>query len=149
MSNGYGRGYYGESQMAPRPAPRSGSPWRTVLVVAGLGVAVAWIAWPRKEPEPEPVEPTEPPPPTTTTVTVPLTLTVPLPALPAAEDPQTADLAARILAEEMELLARTKGFASAREYEDSVVASARQLRASGAVVTLAPQLAHLAPRLEP
>lgn len=42
-----------------------------------------------------------------------------------------------------------RSYGSAREYEDAVVASARQLQDSGAKVVLAPHLAHLASRLEP
>jgi hypothetical protein len=36
-----------------------------------------------------------------------------------------------------------------KDYEDSVIKSAKQLQAAGAKVVLAPHLEHLAPRLEP
>jgi hypothetical protein len=45
-------------------------------------------------------------------------------------------------------IAGERGYPSQQAYEDAVVASARQLQASGAKVVLAPHLAHLAPRLE-
>jgi len=43
--------------------------------------------------------------------------------------------------------ARDRGFSSVTDYENSVVLNARQVRDSGAAVTLAPHLAHLAPRI--
>ena len=43
--------------------------------------------------------------------------------------------------------ARARGFISVKDYEDSVVASAKQLQTAGAQVVLAPHLQHLASRL--
>ena len=44
-------------------------------------------------------------------------------------------------------IAQARGFSSAAEYEDALVATARELEASGAKVELGPHLAHLEPRL--
>jgi hypothetical protein len=60
---GYGRGYYGDSQLAPRRS-RSGSGWFTIAVVVGLG-AVIWFMLPgigpkskqEEEPTPAPAAP--------------------------------------------------------------------------------------------
>ncbi len=50
--------------------------------------------------------------------------------------------------EELEELARARGFSSAKLYEDALVSNARELQAAGADVVLAPHLRHLAPLLE-
>lgn len=68
---GYGRGYYGSAQLAPRVGnrPRSRRGWIAVAAVAGLGGAVIWYMWPRDkskdagEPNPSPPDPSPPPPP--------------------------------------------------------------------------------------
>jgi hypothetical protein len=56
--------------------------------------------------------------------------------LPPSETPSSTDL-----------MAQVRGFPSQQAYEDAVVASAKQLRDSGAQVTFAPHLQHLTPRL--
>jgi hypothetical protein len=113
MSNGYGRGYYGENQLA-RP-PRQGSGWTKVALVLGVG-AVAWFLWPRRA----------------------------VPAVLAEEPPPPSPPPGAL-----DQVAQSRDYSSTRAYEDSVVASARQLQEAGARVVLAPHLAHLAPRLEP
>ena len=45
--------------------------------------------------------------------------------------------------------ARSRGFLSVKDYEDSVVASVKQLQTSGAKVALPAHLQHLSSRLEP
>lgn len=48
----------------------------------------------------------------------------------------------------LEQIARAGGFASAQEYEDATLATARALAATGAKIELPPHLQHLAPRLQ-
>jgi hypothetical protein len=123
MSAGYGRGYYGCQQLAPRqlaasqrvdyqqlaPRRRPGTNWFGALLLIGIGAAV-WLAWPSKTVLPE----LEPPPPRGVT---------------------------------LEQLARARGFSSLQAFEDAVIANARELRATGAHVDLGPHLAHLDPRV--
>ena len=141
MNAGYGRGYYGVGQLAPK-APRSGtSNWVKIAIVVGVGTVV-WFMWPRsKAYEPgagcggdEPEAP--PPPPTLPSPGGQLQL--PPPTTVIAEGPMPPHLTQEALA---------RGFLSQQAYEDAVVASARQLRQTGATVTLAPHLQHLAARL--
>lgn len=118
--SGYGRGYYGDSQLDPQ---RSSSSWGTVAVVAGLGV-LAWFMLPsigprrakdpQHAPQPQAYVPPAPPPP-------PLS--------------------------ELARMASDRGFSSIKDYEDAVLADARELRASGARVDLGPHLQHLESRL--
>jgi hypothetical protein len=131
MSAGYGRGYYGEGQLAQDPARRRGSIWGKVAFVVGAG-AVIWLMWPRT-PKLEQDEPPPPAPPR------PDVEAQPLPA------PQLQLSAQHHLSQGVEAC----GYPGQRAYEDGVVASARQLQAAGAKVVLAPHLAHLASRLEP
>lgn len=49
--------------------------------------------------------------------------------------------------DDLDELARSKGFASTRAYEDAVLASAQELKREGAKVTLGCHLSHLEPRL--
>lgn len=145
MSAGYGRGYYGVGQLAPRSQRPRTSNWVKIALVVGVG-AVVWLMWPRSKPhEPEagrgdwPPPPSPPPPPPPLPPTPPespLHLVVPTTALvPAAPQLEQAALA--------------RGYPSQQAYEDAVVASARQLQHDGATVTLAPHLQHLAARLGP
>jgi hypothetical protein len=57
-------------------------------------------------------------------------------------------MATGAFAKQVEDDARARGFVSASDYEDSVVETAKQLKATGAQVVLAPHLQHLAPRLD-
>ena len=58
---GYGRGYYGGQQLAPRR--RSGGGWFKIALVVGLGAAaVIWLKWPRKKIEFSVPPPSAPPP---------------------------------------------------------------------------------------
>jgi hypothetical protein len=118
MSAGYGRGYYGGDQLQPSRRSRGG--WVKLALVVGVG-AVIWRMLPGggTKSEPGPGRGGEEPP----------------PAPPSAPD------------EGLDQLARSRGFSSTNAYEDSVIANARELRASGAKVVLAPQLAHLESRL--
>lgn len=135
---GYGRGYYGVGQLeTPRAPPRRGtSGWVKLAIVAGVG-AVVWFMWPKREkfegvPVFEPERGVPPPVPTLPPSS--------LPALPPSSlpiDPPT-----------LELVARERGYATVPAFEDSVVATARQLRGTGANVTLAPHLQHLTARVE-
>lgn len=171
MRAGYGRGYYGEGQLLQEPERRRGSGWIKLALVVGAG-AVIWFMWPRKTvpglgggagsgedprasqgthgpswaPLPQdmvaydhgpPPSPQGPPsalgapglvsqPPTLHSPIV-QQQQYPAPQAPAVQNPISQQQA----------------------YEDAVVASARQLQATGAKVVMAPHLAHLAPRLAP
>jgi hypothetical protein len=156
---GYGRGYYGDGQLAPKN-PRRGFGWGKLAIVVGVGAAV-WLMWPRKPKYDvgtghggdESKPPASLPPdfrveqqqaqqlPLPASQQPPLPQQLPLPAsqhppLPQQQPPQIAQIADE------------RGYPSQQAYEDAVVASARQLQASGAKIVLAPHLAHLAPRLE-
>jgi len=115
---GHGRGYYGDAQLDRHPPKRS---WFKIAVVAGLGVAIWWL-WPVVSPKGN-VETTSPPPPS------------PLPSIPPPSPI------------EIEQLAHSRGFPSIKSFEDSVVANLRELRASGATVTLDPRLRYLEARI--
>ena len=148
MSAGYGRGYYGTSQLA-KSAPRRRS-WFTIVAVLGVGAAVVWLLWPRKAPydlgpvgkEPERSQPPQPSQSsplvvinTTGTASVPVVTGTTIPVGPGA------------FLKQLEDDARARGFVSVKDYEDSVVASAKHLQTAGAQVVLAPHLQHLAPQL--
>jgi len=120
---GYGRGYYGEGQLAPRRS--GGGGWFKVVAVVGVGAAVVWLLWPRSKASPA------------------LALHEPPPAPPAAP-PLPAPAAG---SEGLDQVARSRGFASTKEYEDAVLEDARELRAAGAKVDLGPHLQHLESRL--
>jgi len=158
MSAGYGRGYYGKEQLA-NPPRRRGSGWVKIALVVGAG-AVIWLMWPRKtvpvpgraDVGPDPLPPSLPPPQEGLFVQegqlAQASVLPPPPLPPAAPVAQVTPL--RSLAAPVALPAPSepaRSLASAREYEDAVVASARQLQDSGAKVVLAPHFAHLTPRL--
>jgi hypothetical protein len=126
MSNGYGRGYYGSAQI-DRPR-RSGNGWFKIAVVGGLG-AVVWFWWRRPSGGPKYAEAPSPP-------------SEHVEALSPPPRPPTEQ-------EDLDHLARLRGFSSTKMYEDAMVASARELQASGAKVVFAPHLQHLEVRLEP
>jgi hypothetical protein len=133
---GVGRGYYGVGQLAPTPPKRSGG-WIKVAVVVGVG-AFIWYMWPRKDrdgietAQPKPLLPEAPAPaPAPTVIEAPV-------AQPALSEAPTRPVLPA---------GQVYGFPSQQAYEDAVVASAKQLRDSGAQVVLAPHLQHLAPRL--
>ena len=140
MSAGYGRGYYGAGQLA-RP-PRRKRSWFTVVAVLGVGAAAVWLLWPRRAvpafesggKEPARSAPTPPP----------------SPQISAIDTTGSALMigATGAFLKQLEDDARSRGFLSVKDYEDSVVASAKQLQVAGAKVVLAPHLQHLAPQLE-
>lgn len=131
MKVGYGRGYYGGAQLAQDPVRRRGSSWGKIALVVGVG-AVIWLMWPRT-PKPEheagPGDGEAKPP--------------SLPPTPPNTEAQTSGAQPQQLSQ----VAEARGYPGQQAYEDAVVASARQLQASGARVELAPHLAHLASRL--
>lgn len=140
MSAGYGRGFYGEEQLA-RP-PRRKRNWFTIVAVLGLGAGAVWLLWPRKSfdlgpagKEPEPSQPQQS-----------LQQQSPLVIINTAAPAAPAPVVGAFL-KQLEDDTRLRGFASVKDYEDSIVASAKQLQAVGAQVALAPHLQHLAPRL--
>jgi hypothetical protein len=73
------------------------------------------------------------------------------PPLPASEITVPAAPSAPVGAflKQLEDDALARGFSSTKEYEDSVVVTAKQLQAMGAKVVFAPHLEHLVPRLAP
>lgn len=150
MRAGYGRGYYGEGQLA-RSAPRRRS-WFTVVAVLGVGAAVVWLLWPRgSSPEPmyggkESEAPPPPPPPSGAQIQIspPTSLLLQISA-PAEASPPGVAVGAFL--KQLEDDALLRGFSSTKEYEDSVIAIAKELGATGTKVMLAPHLQHLAPRL--
>jgi hypothetical protein len=131
MSAGYGRGYYGENQMAPKQPPKRGG-WIKYAVIVGVG-AVVWYMWPRK-PAYDPTigfgpfggEPPQPPQPQ---------------PHPNWQPPQPAW--------QPQIAPSAPIYASPQAYEDDVVATARKLQQTGTKVLLAPHLQHLTARLEP
>lgn len=141
---GYGRGYYGSGQLEQKQQPKRTS-WFKVVAVVGVGGAVAWFLWPRKPPpdlsayfpsDPKPSPPVETVASTTQAMAVQGSSTLgPLVPLGAFQ-------------KQLEDDARARGYVLVKDYEDSVVASARQLQAAGAKIILEPHLQHLAPRLQ-
>lgn len=153
MRAGYGRGYYGEGQLARDPRRRGGV-WGKVALVVGVG-AVIWLMWPRS-PKPLTVpgrdEPKFPPsPPLEPQLSQqPLQLQQVPQLTQAPQFGQTPQLMPPQLMppQHATQAVEPRGYPSQREYEDAVVTSARQLQATGTKVVLAPHLAHLASRLE-
>lgn len=149
MSAGYGRGYYGEGQLARAPRKRS---WFTIVAVLGVGATVVWLLWPNKAaPNFGTVgkgsfAPT--PPPTTAPTTAPLVVINNTASAPLASVPVTAAAPFGAMLKQLEDDARARGFLAVKDYEDSVVATAKQLQSTGAKVVLAPHLQHLASQLE-
>lgn len=144
MRAGHGRGYYGIGQLAKSP-PRRRS-WFTTVAVLGVGAAAVWLLWPRKaptdfgsvgkEPERPQPQPQPVPPQSSPLVVINTTGTASVPVATGA------------FLKQLEDDARARGYLSIKDYEDSVVATAKQLQATGAKVVLAPHLQHLAPQLE-
>ena len=163
---GYGRGYYGEGQLAQEPKRKRS--WFTVVAVVGVGAAVVWFLWPRnkavpdfssfnKEPERSPL-PTNTSDMSTQLASAPQFAQLP-PAqptqfaqLPPAQPTQFAQLPPAppvgAFRKQLEDEAHARHFLTVKDYEDSVVRSAKQLQTAGAKVMLAPHLQHLAPQLE-
>lgn len=139
---GYGRGYYGDEQLAR--SPKRGIGWGKVALVVGVG-AVIWLMWPRKSeaayvgdiPKPSPPSPD---------AQIPALPALPQPSAPPSQaalpPPSTPQQAHSQIAE-------SRGYQSQKAYEDAVVATARQLKGAGAQVAFPSHLAHLASRLEP
>lgn len=145
-----GRGYYGKDLRVMRGTPQRRRSWFTVVAVLGVGAAAVWLFWPRSSAigpshrgeAPEPPVPTSPTP----TPPSPPSSSLPAPVSMATLPPATEATGAFL--KQLEDDARAHGFISAKDYEDSVVATAKQLQSTGAKVVLAPHLQHLAPRLE-
>ena len=84
----------------------------------------------------------------------PPSLPVPAPSLPVidgtfrAAAPPVPTTALGAFQKQLEDDARARGFVLVKDYEDSVVTTAKQLQASGAKVVLAPHLQHLSRLLE-
>lgn len=146
MAAGYGRGYYGADQLE---RPRRRRNWFTVVAVLGLGATAVWLLWPRKAaydlgpPAPTPLPPSPP-------------LSFPTPtSIPPVQSSQSNETAMTIAPQQaigafhkqLEDDARASGFLEVKDYEDSVVAIAKQLQTTGTKVMLAPHLQHLVPRL--
>lgn len=155
MSAGYGRGYYGASQLAPR-APQRRAGWGKIIALIGVG-AVVWFVWPRKpsptaflgsgeggkDPEPPPSPPPQPADARQTAVTNTAGTGTALSVASMASVPSPMGAFRKQLEDD----AQARGFVSVDDYEDSVVATAKQLQATGAQVVLAPHLQHLAAKL--
>jgi len=149
MSAGYGRGYYGAGQLARAPRKRS---WFTIVAVLGVGAAVVWLLWPRKAAydlsgSKEPEHPTPSPMPTSPAAPLVVINTASAPLATVATGSTSTPLASGAFLKQLEDDARARNFVSVKDYEDSVIASAKQLQAAGAKVVLAPHLQHLAPQL--
>ena len=143
MSAGYGRGYYGEQQLARAPKKRN---WFTIVAVLGVGATVVWLLWPRKAAydlpgNKEPDRPAPGPASQTSPLVVINTTHAPSPAVSAPT------VATGAFLKQVEDDARARGFVSVKDYEDSVLATAKQLQATGAKVMLAPHLQHLESQL--
>jgi hypothetical protein len=151
---GYGRGYYGERQLAQDPGRRRGSGWIKIALLVGAG-AVIWFMWPRNSPPdyapgsgpgPGPEDDERSPLPPSPSPGAQTTLPPQLPQLAPLQLSQGAEFrGSPAQAQAVE----HRSFPSQQAYEDAVVASARQLQATGAKVVMAPHLAHLAHRLAP
>ena len=139
MRAGYGRGYYGVGQLV-QAAPRRRS-WFTVVAVLGVGAAAVWFLWPRKAPPDfgpvgkEPERPASTPPSSTQSSAIDTTGSALMTGATGA------------FLKQLEDDARSRGFTSVKDYEDSVIMNAKQLQTAGAQVVLAPHLQHLAPQL--
>jgi hypothetical protein len=164
MKAGYSRGYYGEGQLAQPPARHRGSSWtKWALAVGVIGTgAVIWFMWPRKSehegsgaglreddsrsiplpPGPSMERQTVLPPAQLAPPTLPLSSPC---FFPGGEGRGFHSAEGRDFSHSAE--ERGQGHLSQQAYEDAVVASARQLQATGAKGVLAPHLAHLAHRI--
>jgi len=124
VSVGYGRGHYGDEQLEPKKPRR----WGKLLLIAGAG-AGAWYLWKRwSRPQPQFAQ--------TPVLEQPHVEQRAL-EQPRAEPPQL----------DLESIARSHGFSTIKDYEDSVVLNAKALKKSGAQVELGAYLQHLKPRL--
>jgi hypothetical protein len=119
MSVGHGRGFYGGAQLDREPKRKSGLWWK-IAVVAGVG-AVVWYVLPRKK---------------IAEVAPPLAPQPPAPSLPVAQ--LQLVLASPPASSALDQLAQQRGFASAREYEEAVLGSIRELEAAGAKIMAPP-----------
>ena len=156
MSAGYGRGYYGSGQLEEKRR-RS---WFTIVAVIGAGAAVVWLLWPRRTavnpgfgaekipdfPSQYPQSMSLPP------IVVNVNTSSPNMTGTNSTNGTTSmtyhpTSATGAFLKQLEDDARARGFISVKDYEDSVVASAKQLQASGAQVMFAPHLQHLAAQL--
>jgi hypothetical protein len=129
LREGYGRGYYGEGQLARTPQPR-GSGWFKVALVLGVGGAAAWYFWWRKPKLELPLG---------TGIQLAQEKTLVFDAIPSSHAIPSSSHA----------VAASRGFPSQQEYEDGIVAMAKHLQDTGAKIELAPHFTHLAPRIAP
>ena len=149
MSAGYGRGYYGASQLAKNGPRRS---WFTIVAVLGVGATAVWFLWPRKVPVDlgpvgkEPDRSASAPAPAPAPAPIPTTQSTALATIDTTGSALMTGATGAFL-KQLEDDARARGFISVKDYEDSVITSAKQLQAAGAQVVLAPHLQHLAPQL--
>lgn len=141
MSVGYGRGYYGDGQLA-QSAPRRRN-WFTIAAVLGVGTAVVWLLWPRKEADFASNEYKE----------LDKETLRPAPASPITINVNTASAHVPTFAtpvgaflKQLEDDALVRGL-SVKDYEASVIASIKHLQAAGTQVVLPPHLQHLASQI--
>lgn len=145
MRAGYGRGYYGEGQLAREPRRRGGV-WGKVALVVGVG-AVIWLMWPRS-PKLQSFPGRDEPKPSSPPLEPQLSQHSFVQQVPQlAQPPQFGQAPQLAQPPQVTEAAEPRGYPSQQEYEDAVVTSARQLQATGTKVVLAPHLAHLASRL--
>lgn len=144
-----GRGSYGD----PAPKPKTGtSGWTKLALAAGVGAAGYFVVWPwfqskRTQKQLAAIAALSPPPPPPQQQAAPA---YGAPVMGAAPTPYVAH--APISPEPYHPLAayaHANGFSSVADYENSVLMNARQVRNTGAHVTFAPHLSHLARLLDP
>lgn len=149
--SGYGRGFYGEAQLSRPPRKRN---WFAIAAFLGIGVTAAWLLWPRKSSLAYggtggggPFAGTQPTSPTTSPHAHAHSTMLNVPAEGMAIVPLASATGAFLAQVEQD--ARVRGFMSVKDYEDALIATSKELQASGAKITLAPHLQHLAPQLGP
>lgn len=178
MRAGYGRGYYGEGQLLQEPERRRGSGWIKFAFVVGAG-AVIWLMWPRKTSpegtggdlrEDPRVPPWQPPPDGSmgphSQGQIPqgagmygqgsaqfshgqVAAQLPQGQLVVQSPQSHALMQSPPQGPAPQSLVVQNPVSQQQAYEDAVVASARQLQATGAKVVMAPHLSHLTSRLSP
>ena len=110
-----------------------------------------------KEPEAPPPPPPSPPPAAVLQIQIgptpssPLQISAPVEssALSVASESHVPGPPVGAFLKQLEDDALLRGYSSTKDYEDSVVAIAKEIEATGTKVVFAPHLQHLAPRLGP